>query len=424
MKSLFIVRKSEHAWICRQFSAEHPLLVTLCNKPFIEFLLDFAILAGADAIRIVSDGQTAPIEAYCGNGSRWGIDISYAHMRPEDDRERIMEKNSRFCSEDRVLIIEGVLFIEHDKHADYRSWLSALPEGGIVDIGSGSLSISGEPTKDMAVPFRPLISIPAIECVNDYFSLSAATLGAGTRYILPGYCNEPDCFIGRNVVIQKGAEIRKPVMIGNNVQIMTGAVIGPATIIGSNVIVDRESTVKGSILLDNTFIGEQLEVDRKIGEGNRLTDPASGATLMMEDPHLMSAIHQPADASGLLRQLVHSLAATALVLLLALPWLALRMLPAGRSNRNIIIERYPLLFRVIRGSMRLIGSRGKDRKNSETPDMHIRQAKPSVFGYAEAEQWPETDSDALIVDHYYTRHASPLKDIGLAIKALINPKTF
>jgi len=457
MNSLFIVRETDHAWLREQFRGRHPLLVTLCNKPFIEFLIDFSILAGARAIRIVSDGPIAELEQYCGNGSRWGIEMSYAHMLPEDGRTRILEKNRRFCSSGRMMIVDGVLFIDNDKTANYRAWFAAIPAGEVIRGDTGSITITGEPLPEAVVPPRPRLGIPPVSSISHYFALSAETLRAGDRYILPGYSNEQDCFIGRNVVIQKGAEIRKPVMIGNNVQIMSGSVIGPGTIIGNNVIVDRESTVSESILMDNTFVGEQLEVERKIAEGNLLIGPESGASLLMEDPHLMGTIRQPAPGNRIVRYLVHAIAAAILIILLAIPFLVLRPLLALQKNWKTVAHSYPastpgktmvlktakispdgltgriaialaldrfaLLFKVLEGSLLLIGHRPQSSSATAGVDRNPVAFNPAVFGYSEAEDWAQNDVDTMIIDHYYALHGSPMKDISLVLNALTNRKT-
>ena len=456
MHTLLFVRDTDHVWLRELFGVRNPLLVPICNKPFIEFLIDFSILSGSRALRIVSDGRNDELEQYCGDGSRWGIALDYAHSLPSDDRDRILEKNRRFCTERRTLVIDGALFIEYDKRADYRSWFASLPEGSVLSGRSGSITLIGPPEADPSGGQRPPLAIPSIDSSGRYYELSNGILRAGGRYILPGYSNEADCCIGRNVVIQKGAEIRKPVMIGNNVQIMAGAVIGPGTVIGSNVIVDCGSVVSESILLDNTFVGESLDVSRKIASGNLLVDPGSGASLLTEDPHLISLIGQAVSVKSVMRQLVHGFAAAMLIVLLALPYIILRPLLAlmnawkpallvcrsasggkpialrtatimhgsvvGWLASRLSLDRFLSLFRVLDGSLVLIGHRPQSASDGNMLAENCLALTPAVFSYAEAEAWPEDDTDSLIVDHYYSRHSNPFRDISMTLKALFYRK--
>jgi NDP-sugar pyrophosphorylase family protein len=77
-------------------------------------------------------------------------------------------------------------------------------------------------------------------------------------------------------MIANKVQINQPVMIGNNVRIHKGAVIGPDTVIGNNVIIDAYSRVRGSIVLDKTYVGQNLEIKHKIACGHALIDPGDG----------------------------------------------------------------------------------------------------------------------------------------------------
>ncbi len=457
MKTLIVIKKQEYEWLLDLFPGVHPLLLPICNKPFIEFFVDFSIFTGSNAIRIVSDGPLRDVERYCENGSRWGVEISYGSMLPADELHSVIDKNRRFCQEERVVIISGFLFIHYDKKSDYASLFASLPSGELFSCGRGSISLTGTPvvetnTTTGASPF----SLTALDSVGKYYRLSMDILKNGlTRYVLPGYSSESDCYIGRNVVIPKSAEIKKPVIIGNNVQILSNSVIDKNSVIGSNVIIDRESVISGSIVMDNTYIGEHLEVKDKIAAGNLLIDPESGTTIVMEDPHLLTSMAQSKVAGTLLRRVVHALAATLLIILQFLPWFLLRPILGIQGNwkrdkgqyhtglpgkaftmtkttignngplcaiaKALSLDRFPLLFRVLSGKLLLIGSQPVliNPATRVIPNS-MSGYRPGVFSYAEAEDWPEIGIDTEIVEHYYAVHGNPLKDIAMTQKALFN----
>ena len=247
MKTLLVIKKQEYEWLIDLFPGVHPLLVPICNKPFIEFLVDFAILAGSDALRIVSDGVLGDVEHYCENGSRWGVEISYGSMRPGDDISTVIDKNRRFCLDGRVIIISGFLFIRYNKKREYASLFASLPTGELLGCPHGSISLAGTSTTKTEAPGTLPFSLAALDSIGKYYELSMEILRTGlTHYVIPGYSSEEDCYIGRNVIIPKSAEIIKPVIIGNNVQIMTNAIIDRNSVIGSNVIIDRESVICSS----------------------------------------------------------------------------------------------------------------------------------------------------------------------------------
>jgi hypothetical protein len=459
MKTLLAIREQDYAWTREAFPSIHPLLLPLCNKPFIEFLIDFAILTKSKAIRLLSDGQLSAVEAWCGNGSRWGIPVSYGSLHDEDCMNTLIDKNRRFCEKERVMVISGFNFIRYDKRQDYAGMANALPDGDWANCSGGAITLAGSPQhpEGRAPEAPPVLSLIPLDTMASYFTTSMETLETGAdHYVLPGYGGEPGCAIGRNVVISKSVEIKKPVSIGNNVQLQSGSVIGPSTIIGSNVIIDRASSVSSSIILDNTYLGEHLEVNGRIASGNLLTEPLSGVSIAMEDPHLLSGISQNSPLRSLPRKIVHALAAALLLMLLCIPYLllwpplrltgrwkskALECLSSsGKQNLtlNIIeltpsggtlsalagalsLDRFAMLFRVMAGQLSLIGSTPAEAA-SNTPDLRAGKPlyRPGVFSYAEAEEWPTSGSERAIVERFHLAHSTALQDVTLTLKAFFN----
>ena len=459
MKTLLVIRGQEYGWLLDMLPGVHPMLVPICNKPFIEFLVDFSILAGSDAIRIISDGLLGDVERYCENGGRWGIEISYGSMQPADSLDTVIEKNRRFCLDGRVIIISGFLFIRYDKKSDYASLFASLPAGELHSCCRGSISLTGNPVEGTNFAGTTSFAQTALDSISTYYNLSMEILkNELTNYVLPGYGSEADCFIGRNVTIPKSAEIKKPVMIGNNVQILANSVIDSNSVIGNNVIIDRESVVSESIIMDNTYIGEHLEVKHKIAAGNLLIDPESGSSIVMEDPHLLTSMTQSRAAGTMLRRIVHGIIAILMIIVQFLPWILLRPIlgiqgkwkrnktqyytglkgktftltittidgngPLGALARALSLDRFTLLFKVPGGALALIGN----QPIPVNPAIRVIPSSkagysPAVFSYAEAEEWPEIGIDREIVEHYYSVHCNPLKDIAMTQKALFN-RTF
>ncbi len=457
MKTIIIAKEVEYRWLRDMLPGSHPLLIKLCNKPFIEFLIDFCVLAGSTSIRIVSDEVISDLEKHCYNGSRWGVDISYANILPSDNVQKIIEKNSRFCSGERIMIINGLLFIHYDIRSDYRSFFTSLGAGTLLKCGNGEICLTGGALSGAELEnTTPLLSLPVLESIGDYYGLAREILHKRMdHYVLPGYNNEDECYIGRNVVIQKGATIIKPVIIGNNVQIFAGSVIGPGSIIGNNVIVDRESRVSDSVVMDNTFIGEHLAVEGKIAAGNLLIDPESGYSLAMEDPHLLSGIKPPSARNFSFQWLGHRAVAALMIMILWFPYLVIKyalewsglwktkitafesMIPgenifltiASFEKKNLIgsiavflsLDRFTWLFKVLNGRLALIGSRRRQAGQTiYSANRNVGLYKPGVFSYSEAEDWPQNDIESDIVDHYYAVHSNFFTDIAMTQKAIFN----
>lgn len=459
MKTLLCIREREYGWAHEAFPSLHPLLLPLCNKPFIEFLIDFAILTGSKEVRLLCDGPLTAVERYCDDGSRWGIDLSFGALQPDDSVQTLLGKNRRFCGDERVMVISGFNFIRYDKRQQYAKLIEEAPNGQIVSCDGGGIILAGPVGIAAEKGDEHALSLIPLDSVANFYKASMGALECGAdHYVLPGYGGEPGCAFGRNVVMSKSVEIRKPVSIGDNVQLLPGTLIGPSAIIGNNVIIDKESSVSASIVFDNTYLGESLEVNGRIASGNLLIEPVSGASIAMEDPHLLSGIRQGSALKALPRALMHALLALLVISVLLIPFLLLWPLlkltgrwkpsavtiigkrPEGTISFSNVelkppgalstvaaalsLDRFPMLFRVLTGQLALIGSspvRTDEAGTNDLADMHAY--RPGVFSYAEAEEWPGgsgNSEDAAIVDRFHLAHSNPVSDIGLFIKAYIN----
>ncbi len=158
MKTLIAIKEQHQSWVRDAFPNMHPLLLPLCNKPFIEYLIDFAILAGSREIRLLSDGSLMEIEEICQTGSRWGVELTYANIRPEDGERELLHKNRKFCNGSRTMILNGYTFIDYDKRLDYRVLANHSATGPIASCSTGSIAFAGPPnplpTTTRCLPFE------------------------------------------------------------------------------------------------------------------------------------------------------------------------------------------------------------------------------------------------------------------------------
>lgn len=67
-------------------------------------------------------------------------------------------------------------------------------------------------------------------------------------------------WMGNNCTVSANAYIKPPVYIGDNSTIYDGVEIGPYTVIGKNNIISAGSTVKKSIIFNNSYIGKHAEL--------------------------------------------------------------------------------------------------------------------------------------------------------------------
>jgi NDP-sugar pyrophosphorylase family protein len=456
MKGLIIVKEERCRWLRELVPVCHPAMITLCNKSLLEYLLEFAILCDVDKVRFVFDSPDDRIENYFGTGSRWGVEISYSPAREKDNLEDILKKNSGFSGGGPLLIMEGFFFVRFDKNSDYGELFD--PADGTAELSCESGEIRFQRESDAPVILKATegvdLSIHPITEIGDLFTLSMDILTHDAhRYILPGYNNEEGVYIGRNVAIPKSVKISKPILLGNNVQLGKGSEIGPGAVIGNNVIIDSGTLISHSIILDNTYIGADLTIRKKIVQSNMAISMESGKAFQFVDQHLLSGIRNTKRRNPL-KFAAHWCLSLILYLLAILPAALLKvflkignnwlqeedsiLLADGtaltvdrhtvktasllaRIARGLAMDKVFLLPKVFNGKLDLVGN----KPLPATPEGKslfddFANYLPGIFYFSEAENIAEEDFQEEITERFFAANRSLIGDIKVICKTLIN----
>jgi hypothetical protein len=195
----------------------------------------------------------------------------------------------------------------------------------------------------------------------------------------------PGVWVSTRASVHPAATITAPAWIGPSAKITAGAVIGPDAIVETGAFIDQGAHVASAWIGPDTYVGRGSELTGKRAWGTRLESEETGAAVEVDDAFILADLRKNPIASsfGILSRLgalVLLIATTPLVLL----WLAaraLRGLPLfetrtvnlprpqspSRSREAVRLHslagatgpasRWPELFVVLRGRMRLVGNR-------------------------------------------------------------------
>ncbi len=439
MKAIISCPEKSTLWTRDYFPELDPYLLKFANKPYLEYQIDFCILNGITEIRIVSDNPTIELHEFLGDGKQYGVNFSFATGTPESSFREIIEKNSFFCSGDSLLLLSGYFYIDYNQNkfepfavGDNEVRRKVLsPEDGYLVLGKNRVgAFDGEFIEDDRYVCGRIDSIRTFYDKNMQIAYAPEN-----AYNLPGYGDRTSYIIGRNVVIPRQASIHTPVVFGNSIQLASGTNIGPGVIIGDNVLIDEGSSVTDSIIMGNSYVGCHSEIKNKIVYRNYVIDPETGISLDIIDEFLLTELVKQGYWSCPLKQRI---SAAVLMLLMTIPFCLLRpflvirstsvecfmnqqrkaklalslyLLPErsfqGRLFRKLSLDRYHLLPLVLRGKLRLIGSRilkatpENMRLLNQFPDY-----APGIFSYSEY-LGSENDKFQMEIDElYYMHHAS------------------
>jgi len=456
MKGLIDCRTGAVDWPAQMMPGLPPFMLRLVNKPLLEFYIDLCVLLHVDELRIVQHDPAPEVEEYFQDGSRWGIALSYATARPDESLENVFLQNQAFLDDSELVLFRGLNFIEYDKQNT--AWTRPGNADGLVvkDLGEvvfAWLSGAGrlhhaavQPPDNCEFPVRPLHS------VKTYFDLNMTILQEDfERYYLPGYSNEDGVCLGQNVEIARSCAIDKPVAIADNVKLKAITSIGPAVIIEPYVLVDKATTIANSIVCSSTYVGSDLEIRNKIIYRNFLIDPLAENHTAIVDRFLLTEIGR-SDINSRLILVCHQFLALAMIVVQTIPYLLLRWLVkpgrrtkavycdkeltavelsfpdcdnrglAGRLWHLFSLDRYPLLFQVLRGRLFLAGNRPWEATPEAATNVRMLAVyHPAVFTYAEAvnPDSPGTQEENLH-EFYYSRNPGLGTDFWIIVKNLFN----
>ena len=457
MNSLIIIQEKDYSWLRSPHFEDHPAMVSLCNKPLLEYLIDFVVLLGCKKIRLVLEEPDESVNRYFGNGERWGVAISYGNCRAVDNLKSVVVKSAGFCEGSPLIIFEGLLFFHYDKNCRYEILTQGIGSGFLFKSGTGSVFYRTEDDtgQETDVKLNPSLIISSPQQQLDLFNLAMQVVREEqNRFVLPGYGTEKGVVIGRNVEMGRKVKIHGPVVVGNNVRILGEAVVGPNAVIGNNVIIDDGSEVRDSVVLANTYIGRSLLIIGKMVAGNHIVAVNNGNSIEISDEFILSPISRNR-SFGALRYAVNVLVAGLLALFQFVPfciiysirwvWNDLRLekkrflvnsdggtrlflLPVSHHStltaemfRNLSLDKFLLLKEVFSGKLQIVGNRLiPDNEEGRKFVKDFSSYMPGIFNYTEAERLEPETFESEITERYYSENRGFLKETKTLGKALFN----
>lgn len=149
---------------------------------------------------------------------------------------------------------------------------------------------------------RAVGTVSVMPDTASWLALSMDLLEGRGGYTLPGYSAERGTFICRNVVMEYGTEATPPVLLLDNVWCARNVRLENGVILGRNAFVGEGTRLSRTMVCDDTFVGEGLDLEGKIVVGRRIIDAASCSWVDIEELGIAHRIRRPSNPfSALLR---------------------------------------------------------------------------------------------------------------------------
>ena len=458
MKALIYCKPDNTDWVGEFFPGESPYTLKIANKPLLEYYIEFCTMIGVKQIRIVTVDDDGAINRHLGDGSSFGVEITYNLSKSTDSLAAVFFKNKKFCDSSDLVVFDGFGFINYDKaRPDYPDFTGS--DTGYLQDGEFRIFSLNNKDTDGRIDWDNIeelldsnLTISKLDTIKGFFDLSInISTQRSQNFVLLGYSSEKDVFIGQNVAIAKSSRVDKPVMIGNNVQLRNSCSIGVKTIIGDNIIIDSDATVTASIIYGNSYIGPGVEMVNKIVYKNFLISPDTGDRLEIVDSFLTSKLAEKSSTVAF-RKLFHYILTTVLIIVYCVPYYVFwPFVNASSSNfvrKSFIItsnfrtirlleivkdgfilnlfmkfslDKFPLLIEAFKGNIYLTGNTiYEDEESNRSFVESLQFYRPGIFSYSESIASKYDIDQAKINDSFYSYHRTLLMDVKILFGAIFN----
>jgi len=451
-------------------------LLPVVGKELLVYTIEDLVSAGVRDLVVVSAAHGKQTGASTlGDGQRWGANIRYVLSRGEESPSDVWARLN-LSDVDAVLVLRGdvlrspaaaAFLTEAQNQAGTFACCSATedPRGSLFLLRPGCSEPGGllnslrwSDPNTLPAEGRCDLVAGSLDCVEDLRAFHRANLdvvsgrfaglGVSGRVVALGL------HAGRRASVSPKSLKQGVAYVGANSRVDPEADLLGEVVIGDDVVVDRAATVRDSVVLPRTYVGELVEVANAIVANNHLLRVDTGARLKITDAFLLGNLGTSQgrawvswwDRLAGLLVLVGSLplwpfaaAASALSsggsLMTGRELLGNRTRPIlGESGGQTFVERrwntdipvlrnLPRLFGVVLGDLRLVGvsplTPEEAASRSEDWQMVRDQAPVGLLGPTQLNLAVDAPlEERLLSDAFYAREQRWTKDLAYLLTGL------
>lgn len=273
-------------------------LLTVAGKPLIEHTLEAVARLSPNSTTIVASRGLNALRRYIGSGERWGLLIDVVSSRPNESLPRLRMNNKRLFLDDLLIIecnrIRGFSyqsFLDKVKQSDSKSTqYTAIANGEDAGLHFYVKShvVSTDPPTEIEIQDASSHLISDLENYHRANMLVAA--GEVPTVLTRGKERSLGLITGFMTRIHPRSIKSGRVHAGNNCRVHPSCSLTGNVVLNNGVVVDRYTSIENSLILSQTFVGENLEIKNAILCGELLIRVDTGAVVEITDRFLTAQL--------------------------------------------------------------------------------------------------------------------------------------
>ncbi len=288
-------------------------MLPIGGKPVIEHLLENVSTVPHARMTLVASRGVNALRQFVGSGERWGLDIDLMSSRPNEPVSSLKRRQPSLFNGKTLIVSADRLYTENLAEQD--AVLALLDSADDTPHGA---HVIGEPAYTIENHKQFLeLNLQAASGAIEQVNLRGRERGLG---LTTGYRTQVD---PRSVRLGQ-------THAGNHCRVDKSAQMHGTVVLNSSVVIDRNTHVEDSVVLENTYVGEHLNLKRCVISGRYIIRVDDNVVVKLADSFMAAPLNQgvySTHLAGPVNQLCGAIAGAA-----ALPVMAVALLVALWEN--------------------------------------------------------------------------------------------
>lgn len=280
-------------------------LLPLVDKPMLQLAIELLINQGCQEFHVLLGEQPTTVQAFLDNGERWGIQITYHYSHADLDLATNLkplaltpEKNywlicpnklptdlSELCRFESLHFSGAALCWRSEDRVHWSGW-GCFTGAWLASVRIPLLFTSVEQIILDHDHLSLQLTVPPLSVTTDAEFLQSSLQILKDRSAASGQ----SVSVSRTAVVHPSVEIIGPVHIGKHARIEAGVRLGPNVIICDGSVIDHGAELEDSIVLPDTYVGPQLELNGSIAAPATLSSIANHVVMRLIEPGYLASV--------------------------------------------------------------------------------------------------------------------------------------